>query len=390
MIRKVILAILGLLIVGGSVFMAKRTINNKKERKPRKEKKIKTGAFVEVVKNSSTPITITTSGNLAAKNRVDIYAEVQGIFNNSRRAFKPGTWYKKGETLLELDKKEEVIALKAQKSSFYNQLVLLIPDLRLDYPDAIGKWDDYVRRFNVDNSLEDLPAPETEKEKLFLSGRNIYTAFYNVKNLEAQLQNFTIAAPFSGVLTQAMVNPGALIRPGQKLGEFIDHSAYELEVAVNTAYGELLGIGKTVQLHNVEKTKKWTGKVIRVNSLVDPASQTIPTFIQVRGEGLKEGMYLEAAITAKEEQNTYEINRKLLVENNKVFIVRDTILDLVNVEPIFFKENTAVIKGLEDGMQILAKAIPSAYAGMTVQVFSDDKPVEKPVEKTIDKTAMKH
>ena len=86
---------------------------------------------------------------MAAKNRVDIYAEVQGIFNNSSRAFKPGTWYKKGETLLELDKKEEVIGLKAQKSSFYNQLVLLIPDLRLDYPDAIGKWDDYVRRFDV-------------------------------------------------------------------------------------------------------------------------------------------------------------------------------------------------------------------------------------------------
>ena len=101
-------------------------------------------------------------------------------------------------------------------------------------------------------------------------------------------------------------------------------------------------------------------------------------------------MYLEADITAKEEQNTYEINRKLLVDNNKVFIVRDSILDLVNVEPIFFKENTAVIKGLEDGMQILAKAIPSAFAGMTVQVFSDEKPVEKPVEKTTDKTAMKH
>lgn len=372
MIRKVILAILGLLLVGGSVFMAKKTINNKEERKPRKEVKLKTGAFVEVVKNTSTPITITTSGNLSARNRVDIFAEVQGIFKNSSRAFKPGTWYKKGETLLELDNKEEVITLKAQKSSFYNQLVLLIPDLRLDYPEAIGKWDDYVRRFDVNLPLQTLPKPETEKEKLFLSGRNIYTPFYNVKNLESQLQNYTISAPFSGVLTQAMVNPGALIRPGQKLGEFIDQSAYELEVAVNTAYGDLLGIGKTVQLHNVEKTKHWTGKVIRVNSLVDPASQTIPTFIQVRGKGLKEGMYLEADITAKEEQNTFEINRKLLVENDKVFIVRDTFLDLVQVQPIFFKENTAVVKGLEDGMQILAKAIPSAYAGMKVQVFSDN------------------
>jgi len=373
MIRKILLAILGLLLLFGAYTVAKRTMANKKEWKPKKEKKLATGAFVEVVKNSSTPIIITTSGNLTAKNRVDLYAEVQGIFNNSARAFKPGTWYKKGDVLLELDKKEEVIGLKAQKSSFYNQLVLLVPDLRLDYPEAIAKWDTYVREFDVNRTLRNLPQPESEKEKLFLSGRNIYTAFYNVQNLETQLQNYTIRAPFSGVLTEALVNPGALIRPGQKLGEFIDQSVYELEVAVNTAYGELLGIGKTVDLHNVEKTKNWTGKVIRVNSLVDPASQTIPTFIQVRGKTLKEGMYLEADITAKEEQNTYEINRKLLMEGDKVFIVRDSVLDLVAVQPIFFKESTAVIKGLEDGMEILSKAIPSAYVGMKVKVFSEDQ-----------------
>ena len=375
MIRKVLLAILGLLLLFGAVTVAKRTMANKKEWKPKKAKKLATGAFVEVVKNSSTPITITTSGNLRAKNRVDLYAEVQGIFNKSARTFKPGVWFEKGDALLELDKKEEVIGLKAQKSSFYNQLVLLIPDLRLDYPEAIAKWDTYVREFDVNQPLRTLPTPETEKEKLFLSGRNIYTTFYTVQNLETQLQNYTIRAPFSGILTQALVDRGALIRPGQKLGEFIDQSVYELEVAINTAYGELLGIGKTVKLHNVEKTKNWTGKVIRVNSLVDPASQTIPTFIQVKGKSLKEGMYLEADITAKEEQNTYEINRKLLMEGDKVFIVKDSLLDLVAVEPIYFKESTAVIKGLEDGMQLLAKVIPSAYVGMKVKVFSEDQTV---------------
>ncbi len=371
MVRKIILAILGILLVAGSVYVAKQTVANKKAYKPRKEKKIVTGAFVQTVVNSSTPINITTSGNLASKNQVDIYAEVQGIFKSSSRAFKPGTYYKKGEVLLELDKKEEIIGLKAQKSSFYNQLVLLIPDLRLDYPDAIGKWDQYVTEFDVNRPLKDLPKPESEKEKLFLSGRNIYTAFYNVQNLETQLQNYTIYAPFSGVLIEALANPGALIRPGQKLGTFIDRNNYELEVAVNTAYGDLLGVGKTVQLHNTENTKKWTGKVIRVNSIVDPASQTIPTFIQVRGNDLKAGMYMEASITAKEEQNTFEISRKLLVENEKVFIVRDSTLDLINVEPVYFKENTAVIKGLADGTLILAKAIPGAFKGMPVKVFKD-------------------
>ena len=71
MIRKIILAVLGLLLLFGAYTVAKRTMANKREWKPKKEKKLATGAFVEVVKNSSTPITITTSGNLAATNRVD-------------------------------------------------------------------------------------------------------------------------------------------------------------------------------------------------------------------------------------------------------------------------------------------------------------------------------
>ncbi|MEM1119421.1 MAG: efflux RND transporter periplasmic adaptor subunit [Bacteroidota bacterium] len=371
MLRKIILAVLGIAMVGGAVFVAKSTIANKKEWKPRKEKKLVTGVFVENVRNSDIPINITTSGNLMAKNRIELFAEVQGIFNNSRRPFRPGTYYQKGEALIELDKKEEVIGLKAQKSSLYNQLVLLIPDLRLDYPDAIAKWDEYVNTFDVNQPLRPLPEPESDKEKLFLSGRNIYTSYYNVQNLETQLANYTIRAPFSGVLTQALVNEGSLIRPGQKLGEFIDHSNYELEVAINTAYGDLLGMGKTVDLRNVERTKSWQGKVVRVNSLVDPASQTIPTFIQVRGKGLKEGMYLEAEVTAKEEPNTYEVNRKLLVENEKLFVVRDSVLDLVTVEPVYFKENTAVVRGLPNGTKLVSKAIPGAYVGMKVKVFED-------------------
>lgn len=372
MLRKIILAVLGVIMIAGAVMVARNTLANKKKRAPKPARKIVTGVYVNHVENGSTPITITTSGNLTAKNRLELYAEVQGIFNRSSRAFKAGTWFKKGETLLELDKKEEIIALKAQKSSFYNQLVLLIPDLKLDYPDAVGKWEEYVRAYDVDHPLAELPETESEKEKLFLSGRNIYTAYYNVQNLEVQLTNYTIKAPFSGVLTEALADPGTLVRPGQKLGEFINPGIYELEVAINTAYGDLLGVGKTVILHNIERTKRWTGKVVRVNSLVDPTSQTIPTFIQLSGKGLKEGMYLEADVTAKEEENTYELNRKLLVENDKLFIVRDSVLDLIQIEPIFFKDDAVVVKGLPNGTSLVAKAIPGAYVGMPVKVFKKE------------------
>ena len=47
-------------------------------------------------------------------------------------------------------------------------------------------------------------------------------------------------------------------------------------------------------LTNLEKTKTYTGKVVRVNGKVDQTSQTITAFIEVQDGNLKEGQYLEA------------------------------------------------------------------------------------------------
>ena len=98
MIRKIILALLGLSLIGGAVFVSKKMAENRKRPKP-KIKKVETAVFTEIVTNKDIPINITTSGNLMAKNRVEVFAEVQGIFENSARSFKPGVYYKKGEVL---------------------------------------------------------------------------------------------------------------------------------------------------------------------------------------------------------------------------------------------------------------------------------------------------
>ena len=242
----------------------------------------------------------------------------------------------------------------------------------LDFPEAVSHWQNYISVFDIEQPIPTFPTPTTEKEKRFLASRNIYTPYYNIKNLETQLANYTIYAPFSGVLIEAIVDKGTLIRPGQKLGAFINPNVYELEVAVNTNYADFLRIGKSVKLHNVARTKTWTGRVIRVNSTVNSNSQTIPTFIQVSGSGLKEGMYLEADISAKAVSNTYEVERKLLVENDKLYIVQDATLSLQTIQPVYFKDKTVVVKGLENGMQLVTKPVPNAYQGMIVQVFDNN------------------
>ena len=366
--RKIILSILGLLIIAAAVFVSQK-LAGMKEEPVTKEQKAISSVFAQAVKNTTTPITLSTSGSLMARDRVDIFAEVQGIFESSDKTFKPGSFYSKGQILLHLNSDEFRANIRAQKASLYNQIVGFLPDLRLDYADAFPKWETYVRNFDETKALQALPEPTTDQEKLFITGKGIYTTYYNISNLEERLDKYIIRAPFPGVLTEVLVNPGALVSPGQKLGEFISTGTYELEVNINVAYMDLLKVGRPVQLHDLGNTKNWTGKVARVNGKVDQASQTIKVYIQVTGKNLKEGMYLEADLEARQVDNTYEIDRQLLLDNNQVFVIKDTLLDVTPVSPIHFKEASVIVQGLADGTQILAKPVPGAYAGMRVKII---------------------
>ncbi|MEO9512630.1 MAG: HlyD family efflux transporter periplasmic adaptor subunit [Flavobacteriaceae bacterium] len=376
--RKVLIsAIAGVFIIGASIFLTKYIINSKETRRPRAQRVVKT-VFVDTVKNGIVPIVVPANGNLVAKNRVELYAEVQGIFRTGSRLFKAGQEYGTGQTLIRIDASEYYATVQSAKSEFYNLLTSIMPDLQLDYPEHFPKWQQYLSQFDLTKTTPKLPEISAEKEKYFISGRGIYSSYYNLKNLEQRLSKYAIAAPFKGVLTEALVTEGTLVRAGQKLGEYIKTGVYELEVAISKTYADFLQIGEQVELFNLDKSQTYLGKVVRVNGRVDQASQTITAFIEVIGDNLKEGQYLEANLNAKNEANAIEVDRSLLTENNQIYVVRDSILDIIDVDPIYYSDKKVVLKSVPDGETIVSKPVTGAYAGMLVKVFGQE--LEKAAE----------
>ena len=366
--RKIIIGILGVLLIAGAVFLGNYFIEKNQKPKPKFKKTVKT-VFVEDVVNKEVPIILSANGNLTAKNKIAIFSEVQGVLNTSRKAFKPGSKYYKGETLLSVNSDEFLASLKSQKSNLYNLITSILPDIRLDYVLEFKKWESYLKDFDIEKTTPKLPEFSSDKEKYFISGRGILTAHYNVKNLEVRLSKHFIKAPFSGVLTEALVSSGTLVRSGQKLGEFIDTSIYELEVSINSEFADLLKVGNSVELSNLNKSKYYTGKVVRVNGRIDQVSQTINVYIDVKNPDLKEGMFLEANLIAKSETDAIEIPRKLLVDNKSVYIVKnDSILTLKNINPVYFGDKNVVIKGLKNTDKILKQPLPGAFDGMIVKI----------------------
>ncbi len=368
--RKTILSvILGIAVIVGSILISKFIVDSKENRRPQPKKVVKT-VFVDTVENTTVAIKVPANGNLVAKNRVELYAEVQGVLRKGSHLFKTGQSYSARQTLIKIDASEYYATVQSAKSELYNLITSVLPDLRLDYPEHFSKWQGYVSNFDLNKTTPLLPEISSEKEKFFITGRGVFSAYYNVKNLEQRLSKYTIAAPFSGVLTETLVTEGTLVRAGQKLGEFIKPDVYELEVAISKSYADFLNVGEEVTLHNLGKTKTYTGKVVRINGRVDQASQTITTFIEVSGERLKEGQYLEANLNAKNEDNAIEVDRALLTENNQIYVVRDSILDLIDVSPIYFSDKKVVLKNVPNGETIVSRPVVGAYSGMLVKVYA--------------------
>lgn len=370
---KAVRSIIAILIVGIAVLIGYFIATRDKDIPTEIAKEVKT-VFVETVKNRTVPIVIPANGNLTAKNRLELYAEVQGVFRSSSNDFKPGQFYSKGQTLLNLDSSEYFASVQAAKSELYKLITSIMPDLRLDYPDYFEKWQNYLDGFDINKSTPELPDTTSEKERYFITGRGIFSSYYNVKNLEQRLGKYRIIAPFSGILTEALVNKGTLVRSGQKLGEFIDTSVYELEVSVSKRFSDLLEIGEQVTLTDGNGMQTYQGNVVRVNGRVDQTTQTIKVFIEVKGaDTLKEGMFLEANLEARDEPDAISIPRQLLVDNSKLYIVRDSVLDLIDIQPVYFSDKNVVVKGLEDGTRYVSKSVPGAYAGMRVKVLANTK-----------------
>lgn len=363
--------VLGVVLVVGAVVLSNK-MTEEKPAPPRKEK-ISTTPEVETfpAKLKEVLTTLDVQGELVAFDKIDIFSEVTGALVSTSRSFKVGTYFPQGSVLIKIDNMEAHLSLLAQKSSLLNAITQLMPDLKIDYPESFGQWQAYLDEFEPESAISVLPEPLNEQEKYFIASRNLYTQYYNIKSQEERLDKYEIKAPFSGVLTQTSINPGAVVRTGQKLGELMNTGNYELQVTVPLSDLNEIQIGNPVTLASEDLEGTWVGRVKRINNQVDSGTQTVKVFISVNGKNLREGMYLRGDIAAKSIEEAMEIPRYLLVDQRAVYVVEDSVLALEPVEVVKITSNAVIVQGLADGVALLKTPLPNAFDGMKVMLKND-------------------
>ena len=362
--RKWILIVLGFVILFGS-YQISKTIANSKPSKSRESKVVTKEVYTRKVTNGSYQVQIPSNGVLNAYKRISLTSRVQGVMQTIKPLFKVGQKYKKGQTLVQIDASDFKANVIAQRASLYNLITSVLPDLQLDFPVAHSNWRIFLQNFELKKPVPALPLME-ENVRLFVSGRGIISSYYSLQNLEQNLKFYSIKAPFDGVLVAANTTEGSLVRPGQELGEFIAPGNYELMVALPKSYVDNVEVGAKVSLKSVDADQTYQGVIKRINAQVNTQTQSVGVYIQVKNSLLKEGMYIEAQIEAKEFDNVFAINRGLLNGDQQLYVVVANKLELKRVVPLHYTETLAIVSGLENSDEIVAQPMIGAFVGMEV------------------------
>ena len=352
-----VLVLVGLVI--GSI------LSNQKEPMRRKPDNARQKSIpIVTVKNKDIKLKIEMSGPLYAYDKVEIFAEVSGVLLDTPKRFKAGNPFKKKEVLIKIDDRVYKNNVLAQKSSLLNQLTLLLPDLSIDFPRSTQRWETYLENMDLQKELSPLPDPASDKERYYIASRNIYNQFYVIKSMETTLSKYTIRAPFDGVVSLALINPGTLVRVGQKLGEFISTEVYEMEASVSLFDANRLEVGQSVTLTSEDVQGTFTGHIRRINRVLDPTSLTVKVYIHLQDPRLRDGMYMIAGTEGKPVPGAVAVSKDLIRENNRLFAVENSVLVLKPVRVVAERGDVAIVRGLADGTKILGEVWAEAREGL--------------------------
>ncbi len=355
-----------IILIGGSFIYQKFSAQKESTITDNEVKEILRPVVTKSFARSTIKNTIQIDGRLSAFEKIDIAAEATGRLLDVNNKLKEGSYFSEGELLFEIESTDERLSLHAQRSSLLNSITQIMPDLKFDYPLAFDKWKKYLDEFDVERPVRALPKISNQQEKYFVAGKNIYNQYYTIKAQEERLKNFSVYAPFNGVLLSLNVYPGSLVNQGASLGRAMNTSKYELIAPLAMDQLKYAGIGQSVKLYSEELDKNYYGTVSRVSRQIDQSTQSVPLYISVSGSGLRDGMYLKGSLNAGGIKGAIALPREAIVDQNHVYVFLDSVVHKKAIEIVGRDESLVFAKGIEEDDQIITSGVNTLYEGQKV------------------------
>jgi len=370
---KVIAWPIGILVIGFILMQVLLSLRSEPPRRiPQARAKI---VKADVVQLNPVASSIIAFGRLITAQPVVLYSEVNGVLMPGDVTFQPAQSFQKGDLLLKVDDRQARLELNSAKSDLLTALAIVLPEIKVDFPEEYQIWQAYFDKFTFDNKLETLPETKNQKIKLYLSRFNVFKLYFQVRNLEILLNKHYFYAPFSGSIVSADLRVGSTARGGTRLGELINLENLEVEVPVPSPDIRWIDRDRPVLFTSTEIEGEWKGRIKRIGKTIDQRTQSLQVFMTVNKngeEGLYNGVFLRAEIPGLVIPNSFVIPRKALYNEKYVYLIKQGRLDYREVE-IARKEADSIILtgGIQNGDTLVTDVLQGVAPGMPASVRMD-------------------
>lgn len=318
------------------------------------------------VTDVSTPIAIT--GRIVPLQEATISSQVPGLVLPSKRIAQEGSFYRKGEVMFAINNEPLVMSLKAARAEFASAIVRLLPALQNDYRYAFPRYKAFVDAIDPSRTLPELPKATTDTLRYFLGAAGIDGQYFRIKAQEATLDDYVVRAPFTGRLTSANLQPGAVVQPGQPLATLQRNDVYEVRAAVPAAAAVRLKAGQKIAMRAPSIDRTYRGTVDRLSSQIEDGSQSVTAFIRVSGEELRTGLFLEADLPGQTLRQVAALPKEVLTRDGNVYVIRDSTVRLQAVEVAALQADKVYLRGLTTGERVITSGVQgTAVVGTRAQ-----------------------
>jgi membrane fusion protein (multidrug efflux system) len=293
-------------------------------------------------------VSLQTYTTIEAERHVDVIARTQGLVKTiyveeGNRVTEGQPLAQLDDAVLKLQTREREISLQSQKTAF--------------------------------DRAEELRAKEMLSAQEFEQARFQYEAAKTqYENARLNLEYSTIRSPFSGVITQRMIEVGNLVNANQPVFRAADFDPLLARIFIPERQIRQVRLGQAVRISVEGSERVYTGQVRMISPVVDPESGTVKVTVEVadRTNTLLPGMFATVNIITEVHENAVRIEKKALVseaEGTYAFLFKGGIAEKTRLQLGESEGNwVEVLEGLAAGDSVITVGQEGLRNGAPVRI----------------------
>ncbi len=384
----------GLIVLSLVLVISLIAVNKSK----RPERKDESGQAVMVdaipVERVSLNLSVFSQGSVTPRTETTLVAEVSGIIVNVSPNFVAGGFFRKGETLLEIDPSDYQASLKRAQANLASREAQYA-DQKARADQALKDWKNMGRQ----GKPSDLTL---RKPQLAEALANVQAAEAELQKAQRDLERTHIKVPYAGLVRTKQADIGQYVAPGTPLGVTFnidtaeirlplsasDVSYLDLPSATDPAYKPRLKV--TLTTGNSERGGQWQAEIIRTEGVIDERSRVTYAVAQVvdpygvLGKSdqaeLKVGTFVRAEIQGRRVNNVFKLPRSVLRSDNTVLVASaDRKLEIRPVNVLRAEPRWVYIRdGIVDGDMVITTTLDAAIAGTQLAISGEEHTAATP------------